>query len=90
MSGKGLIRSCGCFCKDTVWAKGSKSPHWKGGKKPDYRKSWLLRKYNITKSDYGQILSEQKGVCAICGNSQKRRKLAVDHNHATGKIRGIL
>jgi len=86
----GLIRSCGCFRRDTTWAKGEKSPNWKGGIKPDYRKRHLLKKYGMTPSDYERIWTEQGGVCAICGLPELRRRLSVDHDHKTGKIRGLL
>jgi hypothetical protein len=41
------------------------------------------------------MLVAQRGVCAVCGhppNSYQRRKasLAVDHDHATGTVRGLL
>jgi hypothetical protein len=40
---------------------------------------------------YEQILSDQHGVCAICGlRCTSRRRLAVDHDHKTGAIRGLL
>ena len=52
---------------------------------------WYKSKFNITLDDYDRMFEEQKGVCAICGQPQKSsRRLAVDHNHITGKIRGLL
>lgn len=39
---------------------------------------------------YAAMLAEQHGVCAICASPPSGRALAVDHNHATGKIRGLL
>ena len=37
------------------------------------------------------MIEEQKGVCAICGMVNfDGRRLAVDHNHKTGKIRRLL
>lgn len=52
----------------------------------------LVKKYGITQSQYDTILKQQKGKCAICGNKKhpKGRKFAVDHNHDTGEVRGIL
>lgn len=58
-----------------------------------HRDAHLKRVFNITLDDYNRILNSQKGVCAICGlpESNKRMKnLAVDHNHNTGKVRGLL
>ena len=45
-------------------------------------------KYGITLGDYGEMLKLQEGRCAIC--SSKPDKLCVDHNHTTGKVRGLL
>ena len=51
----------------------------------------LLRKYGITPEQYAEMLFLQGGVCAICGgDNADERKLAVDHNHKTGKVRGLL
>lgn len=45
----------------------------------------------ITNEDYSRMLDEQNGVCAICHSpAPERGRLAVDHNHATGKVRGLL
>lgn len=62
------------------------------------RTRMLKRDYGITDSDYGKILIDQNGVCAICGNSEVAAnnqrngvlKLSVDHNHVTNQIRGLL
>jgi hypothetical protein len=50
----------------------------------------LRRKYGITAADYDRMLAAQGGVCAICGRPPKTRRLNVDHDHNTGRIRGIL
>ncbi len=53
-------------------------------------------KYGITKSEYDKLLKEQDGACAICRKIEIRKRngkataLIVDHNHATGKVRGLL
>lgn len=40
---------------------------------------------------YNKLLKSQRGVCAICGKSQrKERKFAIDHHHGTGRMRGLL
>lgn len=47
--------------------------------------------YNITAEQYEAIKTAQGGVCAICQRANGRTKaLAVDHNHETGEVRGVL
>lgn len=63
-------------------------------KKNAYRKlSHLARKYGMTQADWDAMYADQGGVCAICkvpGRVGKHGKLAVDHCHATGRVRGLL
>lgn len=60
------------------------------------RSSTLKQRYGITAQDYNRMLASQNGVCAVCGNPETRKKrggtirLAVDHCHKTGKVRGLL
>jgi hypothetical protein len=51
------------------------------------RRCHLKRKYNLSPEEYGQIFLRQDGRCAICGRA---KPLQVDHDHTTGKIRGLL
>ncbi len=39
---------------------------------------------------YKSLLKEQGGVCAICKRPPMKHRLAVDHNHKTNEIRGLL
>lgn len=48
------------------------------------------RKYGISREVYNQMVERQKGGCACCGNTTNGKSLAVDHNHNTGAIRGLL
>jgi hypothetical protein len=49
----------------------------------------LKRKFNLSPEEYNDLLEKQGGVCAIC-KQNCTRALAVDHNHTTGKVRGLL
>ena len=49
-----------------------------------------LKAFNLTKEQYLDMLEKQNHVCAICGNKDNNKKLAVDHCHTTGVIRGLL
>ena len=59
-------------------------------KNPFVSSATVFKKYGITVDDYNRMFKEQDGRCAICNNHQNIRKLAVDHNHKTGKVRGLL
>jgi hypothetical protein len=50
----------------------------------------LRRTYGLTDAEYQTILVQQNGRCAICGREPKKRPLAVDHDHKTNVIRGLL
>lgn len=58
----------------------------------DGRSSKLVRTYGITLDDYNRMFAAQKGCCIICERHQIefKRKLAIDHDHVTGKVRGLL
>jgi hypothetical protein len=47
-------------------------------------------KYGITELDYARMFVEQNGVCAICKETDPKKALSVDHDHATGKVRALL
>lgn len=48
------------------------------------------RRYGITVADYDRMFTEQGGKCAICRGDSCYENLAVDHDHKTGAIRGLL
>lgn len=52
----------------------------------------LFNKFGITEADYDALLSKQQGCCAVCGRHHTafRKRLAVDHDHRTLEIRGLL
>lgn len=55
------------------------------------RIDWIWKCFQITLDEYDKILEEQGGGCGICGRPPKPGKsLAVDHDHQTGYIRGLL
>lgn len=49
-----------------------------------------LSRYGITVEEYISLLENQNSKCAICKRIQLTKSLAVDHNHKTGKVRGLL
>ena len=51
---------------------------------------YVRRTYGLTEGEYAAILAAQDGRCAICTRRPRSRRLAVDHDHETGKVRGLL
>jgi hypothetical protein len=59
------------------------------------RNSKLKNKFGITPDQYQKLLSKQNNLCAICKRtreevSKNKKSFAVDHDHKTGNIRGLL
>lgn len=64
---------------------------------PDKIKHTKLKQaYGISFEEYQTMVQKQNGVCVVCERPEKVRwkgrltKLAVDHDHKTGKVRGLL
>lgn len=67
---------------------------------PDYYRNYrdtkgkfyfLETKYGVDADQYNQLMTEQGGVCAICKSPPPGlRPLHLDHDHVTGKPRGLL
>ena len=60
------------------------------------RRYWLeerrFGRHGISSDDYNKMLSRQNGCCAICGDELENVKCVtcIDHDHETGKVRGLL
>lgn len=74
-----------------------------GGRQPKFRKRRIGRaprqrhiyqlqhKYGLSLSDFDTLMLNQYGCCKICDKPfEKNKRLTVDHNHQTGKVRGLL
>lgn len=68
-------------------------------RQPEYLRCRNLRlNYGLTPDQYSALLSRQAGVCAACRKPEtawskranRLKMLSVDHNHKTGKVRGLL
>jgi hypothetical protein len=83
--------------------RGNGNPNWCGGfEKAEYARQWRKRneahvrdreyqkRFGITLEEYDELLDKQHGLCAICKGTCKRGRLGVDHDHRTGKVRGLL
>lgn len=46
--------------------------------------------YGLAEGDYERLLAAQGGKCFICHRKPGAKRLAVDHNHETDEVRGLL
>ncbi len=73
-------------------------PAWVARRRESAQAARTRREYGLSRSDYAELYESQGGLCAICRQPSRYRKrdgtlsgrLAVDHDHATGRIRGLL
>lgn len=50
-----------------------------------------IRKYGLRVPEYHAMRDEQKNNCAACGEAETEKdKFVVDHNHTTGRVRGLI
>ena len=50
----------------------------------------IEKTYGLSAADYDALLAGQGGRCAICRGAPKSKRLAVDHDHGSGAVRGLL
>lgn len=66
------------------------SPERKAAEVHRQRRYQYKAKYGITIEDYEALFVQQGGQCALCPSKPNQRRLAVDHCHDTGRVRGLL
>ncbi len=70
------------------WQKANPDKH-----RDNCRRQLLRGKYGITPADYDAMVVAQGGRCAIClacRADTRGRRFYIDHDHSTGKVRGLL
>lgn len=51
---------------------------------------YVERQYGLEPGQYDRMLEEQDGRCAICGKYPRSKRLSVDHDHNTQRVRALL
>ncbi len=86
------------WSKKNAHKKNASSMKWAKNNPTRARFYHIKSKYNLTQDEYNDLLTKQNYVCAICfkpesathSKSRKVAPLSIDHNHETGKVRGLL
>lgn len=89
---KSVCKDC-CASRARQWCQDNRARH-----ADTVHAAKLRNSYGMIPGDYGRLLAEQNGVCAICGKDEPdshgrtgtKFRLSVDHCHATGRVRGLL
>lgn len=88
---RGLAFCAGCqtFCPD--WYFGAKATQCRGCVSGKRHAARVEKVYGLSRTEYDELLGRQDGRCAICQRRPSgKRRLAVDHDHKSGKVRGLL
>ncbi len=88
MAADSRTRCEACLSKYRQYSRGRMDTLWSQS---------LTRKYGIDGEVYREMSKAQANACAICGNQETAvsrhgtpMRLAVDHDHSTGQVRGLL
>ena len=79
--------------RDEILAKHAK--YYKS-RKDEFRARAVKYKFGMSFDEYNLLIEKQDNCCAICGKAETSTRnghikdLAVDHDHKTGKVRGLL
>lgn len=90
--GKIICAGCKQYLPKRAYGKFTKAPPARCKKcHSEYHHAYRIKKeYGLTPEQYQEIFKWQNGVCYICLKPSKIRRLAVDHSHVTGEVRGLL
>ena len=86
---RGLCR----YCYNKQWKRDhpERAAEYYRRHRQEWRRYMLVSKWGMSPAEYDEMLEAQGGVCAICKGSEKDgRYLSVDHDHNSGKVRGLL
>lgn len=74
----------------TEWRRSHPEQHRRIYRSANHRASLRVR-YGLTIAEFDVLWAQCDGRCAICKNPETRaRRLCLDHDHATGEVRGFL
>ena len=55
-----------------------------------YKTSHRRKNYNLEPHEYNKLIEDSNNLCMICKSPPGNKSLNIDHDHKTGKVRGLL
>lgn len=90
----GYSRLCtNCFKNKVFTYESGKEPNNRKARRRDKRARRIEQvavTYGLSEQEYMALIEKQANRCAICGSKDEGKVLCVDHDHNTGKVRGLL
>lgn len=87
----GETKSCGCLRK-TSGPDNVKYVH--GGDSDAVYKVAIMKRYGLAPEEYDAMVEKHNNCCAICESpapkKSRKKRLNIDHDHKSGKVRGLL
>jgi hypothetical protein len=68
----------------------TRTANWRAKNPDKVNAAALRRKYGITPEALQRLFDTQGSACALCKKHSSESKLHIDHDHLTGKVRGLL
>lgn len=87
-----MCKKCS-YIKSLAWRRNNKDKiaTYSLKRQPNWHRAYTLAGYGLTLQEYELWREKQQGVCAICKlPCATGKSLSVDHDHHTGKVRGLL
>lgn len=88
-TGSIICTKCKKIKSEEEFPKKHQGKYWCKDCISEYNHKYQIGKLGITRKQYKELFDNQNGRCSVCRKTSKRR-LVVDHDHKTGKIRGLL
>lgn len=58
---------------------------------PEQKRRWHMKaRYGVSASEVDAMVSTQEGKCPLCDRPLEGKRPCVDHDHNTGRVRGVL
>ena len=78
------------YCTTKCYDKSYKKRNRSRFDKDKSRIAKALNTYNMTHDEFEAFTTKHNGTCNICGVKESGRRHAIDHDHKTGEVRGLL